>query len=104
MEELQKLGINNEQLYEIIQNIKINPTPLSSNIVGIGYDIKYNILKVIFKPNTTYIYYNVEPTVYASIVKADSVGRALNESVVRQKDRYKYQRITNILNNNIDKN
>lgn len=96
MDELEKLGITNDQLYDAIRNIKINPTPMSSNIVGIGYDMNYQLLKVIYKPNNIYIYFNVEPNVYASIIKSQSIGKALSECVIKQKDRYKYQRITNL--------
>ena len=37
-----------------------------------------------------YLYEGVEPEIYTKLCEAESVGKALSEYVIRQKDKYKY--------------
>lgn len=84
--------INQQKLELILKDINMYKV-YSSNILAIGYSEKYNVLRVIFKNNTSYIYFNVEPEVYENIKNSQSKGKTLNESVVRQKNKYKYLKI-----------
>ena len=82
-----------EQIKEIVDNIKMQRV-FSSNLVAIGYDENKKVLRVIFKGNSSYLYFDVEPEVYNTLMQSESKGRALNESVIRQKERYKYIKLT----------
>lgn len=84
--------LSQEQLSQIVTNIKMTPV-ISSNIVAIGYDRENKVLRVIFKGNSSYLYFNVEEEVYNNLAQSESKGKTLNESVVRQKDKYKYIKI-----------
>lgn len=84
--------LSQEQLSKIVTNIKMTPV-ISSNIVAIGYDRENKVLRVIFKGNSSYLYFNVEEEVYNNLAQSESKGKTLNESVVRQKDKYKYIKI-----------
>ena len=82
-----------EQIKEIVDNIKMQRV-FSSNLVAIGYDENKKVLRVIFKGNSSYLYFDVEPEVYNTLMQSESKGRALNESVIRQKEKYKYIKLT----------
>lgn len=84
--------LSQEQLSQIITNIKMTPV-ISSNIVALGYDKENKILRVIFKGNSSYLYFNVEEEIYNNLAQSESKGKTLNESVVRHKDKYKYIKI-----------
>lgn len=84
--------LSQEQLSQIVTNIKMTPV-ISSNIVALGYDKENKILRVIFKGNSSYLYFNVEEEIYNNLAQSESKGRTLNESVVRHKDKYKYIKI-----------
>lgn len=84
--------LGQEQLSQIVTNIKMTPV-ISSNIVAIGYDKENKILRVIFKGNSSYLYFNVEEEIYNNLAQSESKGKTLNESVVRHKDKYKYIKI-----------
>lgn len=84
--------LSQEQLSQIVTNIKMTPV-ISSNIVAIGYDKENKILRVIFKGNSSYLYFNVEEEIYNNLAQSESKGKTLNESVVRHKDKYKYIKI-----------
>lgn len=84
--------LSEEQLSQIVTNIKMTPV-ISSNIVAIGYDKENKILRVIFKGNSSYLYFNVEEEIYNNLAQSESKGKTLNESVVRHKDKYKYIKI-----------
>lgn len=84
--------LSQEQLSQIVTNIKMTPV-ISSNIVALGYDKENKILRVIFKGNSSYLYFNVEEEIYNSLAQSESKGKTLNESVVRHKDKYKYIKI-----------
>ena len=84
--------LSQEQLSQIVTNIKMTPV-ISSNIVALGYDKKNKILRVIFKGNSSYLYFNVEEEIYNNLAQSESKGKTLNESVVRHKDKYKYIKI-----------
>lgn len=84
--------LSQEQLLQIVTNIKMTPV-ISSNIVALGYDKENKILRVIFKGNSSYLYFNVEEEIYNNLAQSESKGKTLNESVVRHKDKYKYIKI-----------
>lgn len=79
-------------LHEKAKLIELKPV-ISSNIGGIGYDQENKLLKVAFKTKTgsnMYLYEGVEQETYDSLYQAESIGKKLNESIVRQKEKYKY--------------
>ena len=79
-------------LNERAKLIELKPV-ISSNIGGIGYDAENKLLKVAFKTKTgsnVYLYEGVEQDVYDALFTSDSIGKKLNESIVRQKEKYKY--------------
>lgn len=79
-------------LHEKAKLIELKPV-LSSNIGGIGYDAENKLLKVAFKTKTgsnTYLYEGVEQEVYDGLCQAESIGKKLSESIIRQKEKYKY--------------
>ena len=78
-----------EQIKEIVTNIKMYKI-FSTNLVAWGYDETHKILRVIFKGNSSYLYFNVEPEIWNLLNNSESKGKTLNESVIRQKDKYKY--------------
>lgn len=82
-----------DQIKEIVSNIKMQRV-FSTNLVAIGYDEQKKILRVIFKGNSSYLYFDVEPEVYNTLMQSESKGRALNESVIKQKEKYKYIKLT----------
>ena len=84
--------LSQEQLSQIVTNIKMTPV-ISSNIVALGYDKENKILRVIFKGNSSYLYFNVEEEIYNNLAQSESKGKTLNESFVRHKDKYKYIKI-----------
>ena len=84
--------LTQEQVQEIVQNIEMRKV-FSSNVVAIGYSATYKILKVIFKPNNIYVYFNVGPEIWEGLNNTQSVGRLLSESVIRQKEKYKFQKM-----------
>ena len=82
-------------LHERAKLIELKPV-ISSNIGGIGYDAENKLLKVAFKTKTgsnTYLYEGVEQETYDDLFTAESIGKKLNESVVRQKDKYNYLKL-----------
>lgn len=79
-------------LHEKAKLIELKPVN-STNIGGIGYSDEHHLLKVAFKNKTgysTYLYENVEPELYDGICKAESIGKALSENIIKNKDKYKY--------------
>lgn len=80
---------NEEQLKEIVANIKMYRV-FSSNLVAWGYDEIHKILRVIFKGNSSYLYFNVEPEIWNILNESESKGKTLNECITKQKDKYKY--------------
>jgi len=87
------MEISQEQIKEIVTNIKMQRV-FSSNLVAMGYDENKKVLRVIFKGNSSYLYFDVEPDVYNTLMQSESKGRALNESVIKQKEKYKYIKLT----------
>lgn len=81
-----------ENLQEIIKEIQMFKV-YSTNIVALGYDESKKILRVIFKGNSSYLYFNVEPEVWENLKNSESKGRTLSESIIKQKDKYKYIKI-----------
>jgi len=62
----------------------------SSNIMSIGYDEDMNMLEIEFKHNRIYQYYGVEPSVYESLMKADSHGKFFNAHII---NKYRYKEV-----------
>lgn len=87
------MEISQEQIKEIVTNIKMQRV-FSSNLIAMGYDENKKVLRVIFKGNSSYLYFDVEPDVYNTLMQSESKGRALNESVIKQKEKYKYIKLT----------
>jgi len=87
------MEINQEQINDIVDNIKMQRV-FSTNLVAIGYDENKRVLRVIFKGNSSYLYFNVEPEVYTTLIQSESKGKTLNESVIKQKEKYKYIKLT----------
>lgn len=81
-----------ENLQEIIKEIQMFKV-YSTNIIALGYDESRKILRVIFKGNSSYLYFNVEPEVWENLKNSESKGRTLSESIIKQKDKYKYIKI-----------
>lgn len=77
---------------ELVDSINMYPVQ-SSNIVAMGYNETNRVLRVIFRGNSSYLYFNVEPEVWQLLMNSESKGRALNESIVRQKEKYKYVKL-----------
>lgn len=76
--------------------IELKPVKVSTNIAGMGYSETDNLLKVAFKNKdnfTLYLYEGVEPEIYTKLCEAESIGKALSEYVIRQKDKYKYTKL-----------
>lgn len=59
----------------------------SSTIDSIYYATTTNELMVTFKNGTTYTYYDVTLEDYQSLITAESIGKALNQTI---KTKYKY--------------
>ena len=75
--------------------IELKPV-ISSNVAGIGYDADNKLLKVAFNGKDNYSYYlyeNVNEEQYNSIISAESVGKKLTESVIKQKEKHNYIRL-----------
>lgn len=85
--------LSQEQILDIARAIKLKPA-LSSNIAGMGYDEERQILKIVFKNKAgigaSYAYFNVEPQIWEELNNSASVGKALSESVIKNKEKYKY--------------
>ena len=78
-----------EELQQIVSSITMYPVE-SSNIVAIGYNQELKVLRVIFRGNSSYLYFSVEPEIWSLLSQAESKGRFLTESITKQKDKYKY--------------
>lgn len=92
MENLQE---NKDMLLEKAMLIELKPV-LSSNICGMGYDESNQLLKVAFRNKngySTYLYENVDTETYNTILKADSVGKAVSEHIIKQKEKHKYTKL-----------
>lgn len=83
------MELNQDQINEIVKNIKMYRV-YSTNLIAIGYDAHNKILRVIFKGNSSYIYFNVEPDIWEILNNSESKGKTLSECVIKQKEKYKY--------------
>ena len=92
MEEIKIEELTSEQIQELSSKIDM-VRAFSSSIVAIGYDKEKQILKVLFKGNSCYLYFNVEPDIWNNLSKAESKGKYLREAVVKNKEKYKYIKI-----------
>lgn len=86
------MELTQEQITKLVDKIKMQKV-FSTNIVAIGYDEESKTLRALFKGNSSYLYFNVEKEVYDNLMASESKGRTLNESVVRQKEKYKYVKV-----------
>ena len=87
--ERQRLLANTAEL------IELKPV-ISNNVSGIGYNESNHLLKVAFKSGkatSMYLYENVEPETYNKIINAESIGKCLNEMVIKHKDKYNYLKL-----------
>jgi len=80
-----------ENLSEIISQIPMYKVT-SSNLEAIGYNPDKQVMRVIFKGGSSYLYYQVEPETWNMIINSESKGKTLNESVIKQKEKYKFIR------------
>jgi len=53
----------------------------SRSVVAVGYDEDRHELRVTFVSGDTYVYAMVPPSVYRSLLDADSVGRFVNSKI-----------------------
>lgn len=95
--EAKEYALSNEEVQNILKRI-INDIPMykiySTNLVAIGYNKDLQILRVIFKGDSSYLYFNVEPEIWDLLNTCESKGKTLNEAVIRQKEKYKFMKIT----------
>lgn len=77
---------NIEELIKIIPMHKV----YSNNLLAMGYNEEKRVMRVIFKNKSSYLYFNVEPEIWDIVSKAQSSGKALNEHIVKHKEKYKY--------------
>lgn len=57
----------------------------SSNIVSIGYDVQSQTLEVEFKQSQVYQYSPVTKELYNQLMMSPSLGKALNNLIVKNK-------------------
>lgn len=62
----------------------------SSNLKSLDYDKKRAILDIAFQNGSTYRYFDVSPTVYNMLKKAESVGSAFHKLI---KNQFKTERV-----------
>jgi hypothetical protein len=55
----------------------------SSNIAEVGYDEGTKILEIQFKSGGVYQYAGVEPYTHADLIGAESIGRFVNQNIVK---------------------
>lgn len=84
-----KVEFTQEVIDTLVKSIKMYPVA-SSNISAIGYNENDKTLRVIFKGNSSYLYFNVEPQIWQQLSISESKGRTLNECVTKHKEKYKY--------------
>ena len=59
-------------------------TPVeSSNVASVGYDEETKTLEVAFKSGSIYQYPGVEPQTHADLMAAESVGKFVNQNIVK---------------------
>lgn len=84
---------------ELIKNTPLTAVQ-STNIQAIGYNRNSRILRVLFKNNSCYIYFNIEPELYINLIESAHVGKILYESVIKHKEKYRYIKVQNRISNN----
>ena len=70
-----------ENLQEIIKEIQMFKV-YSTNIVALGYDESRKILRVIFKGNSSDLYFNVEPKLWENWKNSQTKDRTLGENII----------------------
>ena len=78
-----------DQIQEIVNSINMVRV-FSTNLIALGYNTEKKILRVIFKGNSSYLYFNVEPDIWEIISQSESKGKTLRETIIKEKDKYKY--------------
>lgn len=59
-------------------------TPVvSSNVASVGYDPETSTLEIQFKSGGIYQYPGVDPNTHLSLMGAESIGRFVNQNIVR---------------------
>lgn len=63
-------------------DIKMTPTPHSSNVESLGHDPATNTLAVKFKSGSVYHYEGVDESKHAALAASPSIGRHLREMII----------------------
>lgn len=63
----------------------------SDSVDTVAFSMKSFVMKVRFKTTAEYVYYNVSPKLFASIVAAESVGKTLYTLVSSDPSNYPYE-------------
>jgi len=59
-------------------------TPVeSSNVASVGYDEETKTLEVAFKSGSIYQYSGVEPQTHADLMGAESIGKFVQQNIVK---------------------
>ena len=74
---------------DLIPTLELSPVD-SSQISKVGYSEEHKVLAVEFNTGTLYYYKDVPKEMHEKMLKADSVGRFLNQQI---KGDYEYERI-----------
>lgn len=83
------------KLNEVLEkgiNLKLNPV-YSSNIKAIGYDNENQLMVVLFNSGSKYLYENVEPEIHKLIISSSSIGKTLNECIIRNTNKYTFHKL-----------
>jgi len=69
----------------------MNRTPVSSsNVAEVGYDAVTMTIEIAFRNGTVYQYFDIPETVYQELMRANSIGQFLNQSI---KNNYRYAKV-----------
>ena len=87
--------MDNDQLKQKLCEIKMYKVE-SSNINYLGYDENLQILKVIFRNDSSYAYFGVPSVIWNQLCRSESKGKFLTENITRRSDLYKFVKIIRI--------
>lgn len=65
----------------------------SENIESISYSLESRTMKVRFTTTATYVYYGVEPDIFATVIISKDIGKMFYAVVSSKPDTYPYERI-----------
>lgn len=83
------MEFSQEELQNIVKSIPMIRV-FSTNVGALGYDKDKKILRVLFRNNTSYLYFDVEEEIWNILKESESKGKTLNECVIKNKEKYKY--------------